>query len=148
MADTTLQSSLTAHTAENYNKHADFVYSAKFTTPVLGLLNAQPGERIIDLGCGTGVLTEIIRAAVGASGEVWGLDSSESMVSCPPQRMKRYSGNHSLRRLEQSHQNSISRTFKAIFKLYPYHSILLSPGHLMQSFHLPHSIGAKPTQEE
>lgn len=34
-----------------YNKNASFVYSTAFSTPVLELLNAQPGERILDLGC-------------------------------------------------------------------------------------------------
>ncbi len=81
MADQAYHYSLTNHTPDNYNKHADFVYSAKNTAPIFELLEAKPGERIIDLGCGTGELTEIIREAVGDAGEVWGVDSSESMVS-------------------------------------------------------------------
>jgi len=81
MADQAYHHSLTNHTPDNYNKHADFVYSAKNTAPIFELLEAKPGERIIDLGCGTGELTEIIREAVGDAGEVWGVDSSESMVS-------------------------------------------------------------------
>jgi ubiquinone/menaquinone biosynthesis C-methylase UbiE len=73
--------SLTNHKADNYNKHADFVYSAAYTSPVLGLLAAKPGEKIVDLGCGTGELTEGIKDSVGESGEVVGIDSSENMVS-------------------------------------------------------------------
>ena len=81
MIDQAHSSSLQNHTPDKYSTHASFVYSSKFTTPVLQLLNAQPGERIIDLGCGTGELTEIIRNQVGEKGEVWAVDSSDSMVS-------------------------------------------------------------------
>jgi ubiquinone/menaquinone biosynthesis C-methylase UbiE len=73
--------SLSNHNPSNYNTHADFVYSAAYTAPVLSLLDAKPGERIIDLGCGTGELTEQISKIVGPEGTVVGLDSSESMVS-------------------------------------------------------------------
>src|SRR5215211_6630848 len=45
---------------------------------VVDLLAPQPGERIVDLGCGTGVLTAQI-AAAGA--RVVGIDSSESMIA-------------------------------------------------------------------
>ncbi|MGE3395611.1 MAG: trans-aconitate 2-methyltransferase, partial [Sphingomonas sp.] len=43
----------------------------------LALLNPQPGELILDLGCGDGVLTERIGTA-GA--RAIGIDSSEAMV--------------------------------------------------------------------
>ena len=42
-------------------KHA-FVY--QYGADVVGLLNPQPGERILDLGSGTGHLTQIGRAHV------------------------------------------------------------------------------------
>ena len=42
------------------------------------LLKPQPGERILDLGCGTGYLTSII-AASGA--DVVGIDNSMEMVT-------------------------------------------------------------------
>ena len=45
---------------------------------VLELLGARPGERILDLGCGTGHLTAEI-AATGA--EVVGLDAAETMIA-------------------------------------------------------------------
>src|SRR5262245_42116797 len=44
---------------------------------VLDLLAPQPGERILDLGCGTGELTAQI-AEVGA--DVIGIDASEAMI--------------------------------------------------------------------
>jgi len=71
---------LTNHTPSDYSQNASFVYSAKYTNAVLGLLDAKPGERIVDLGCGTAELTRQIKEAVGADGFVAGVDSSEEMV--------------------------------------------------------------------
>ncbi|KAJ7366554.1 S-adenosyl-L-methionine-dependent methyltransferase [Mycena albidolilacea] len=69
--------------ASLYNKSAAFVYSPAFTAPVLELLSAQPGEKIIDLGCGSGevtvVIDEIVKKAPG--GLVVAVDYSESMIA-------------------------------------------------------------------
>ena len=46
--------------------------------PVVDLLQPQPGERILDLGCGDGMLAEKL-TAIGA--EVIGVDSSADMVA-------------------------------------------------------------------
>ena len=46
--------------------------------PVLELLNPQCGERILDLGCGDGALTEKL-AATGA--QIVGVDASQDMVT-------------------------------------------------------------------
>jgi trans-aconitate methyltransferase len=59
-----------------YDDRHSFVW--KQSEDLIGVLNPQPGERILDLGCGTGHLTAQI-AALGA--EVVGLDSSPSMVA-------------------------------------------------------------------
>src|SRR5207244_7930441 len=51
--------------------------------PVLDLLQPQPGEKILDLGCGDGVLTEKL-AALGI--QVVGVDSSVNMVEAAKKR--------------------------------------------------------------
>jgi len=68
--------------ASQYNKTASFVYSTAFTAPVLELLNAQPGERILDVGCGSGEVTLLLQKIVEQKGRgmVVGTDFSESML--------------------------------------------------------------------
>lgn len=61
--------------ADRYATHAGFV--AELGLPVLELLNARAGERILDLGCGDGVLAERLR---GLGCEVVGVDGSADMV--------------------------------------------------------------------
>lgn len=65
---------------EKYNHHASFVYSKEFTTPVLSMLNAQPGEKIMDFGSGSGELTVQLQSIVGKSGLIVGVDASKNMV--------------------------------------------------------------------
>lgn len=57
---------------------ASHSYVTQYGADLLPLLNPQPGERILDAGCGTGVLTARI-AEAGA--EVIGVDHSESMIA-------------------------------------------------------------------
>ena len=61
--------------AEAYATHARFV--SDLGAPVLELLGPQSGERILDLGCGDGALTEKI-AETGCT--VVGVDASADMV--------------------------------------------------------------------
>jgi ubiquinone/menaquinone biosynthesis C-methylase UbiE len=44
-------------------------------------LNLNPGERIIDIGCGPGFLSKQMAAAVGPTGRVVGIDISEDLIS-------------------------------------------------------------------
>jgi SAM-dependent methyltransferase len=62
--------------AESYARNARFV--ADLAAPVVELLAPKPGEEILDLGCGDGVLSLRI-AASGA--KVAGIDSSPSLVA-------------------------------------------------------------------
>ena len=58
-----------------YAEHARFV--SELGAPVVDLLEPQPGERILDLGCGDGALTERLQ---NAGSLVVGIDSSPEQV--------------------------------------------------------------------
>ena len=64
-----------------YAKHASFVPA--LGADVLALLDPRPGEHILDLGCGDGVLTEEI---VAAGAVVVGVDASAPMVRAAQRR--------------------------------------------------------------
>ncbi len=62
--------------SELYDRNHAFVF--KYGEEVVALLNPRAGERILDIGCGTGHLTQRI-AEAGA--QVIGLDNSPDMVA-------------------------------------------------------------------
>ncbi len=66
---------------ERYERHARFV--SELGAPVVELLAPQPGERILDLGCGDGVLTAKL-VAMGC--EVVGVDGSAEQIAAARQR--------------------------------------------------------------
>lgn len=67
---------------ENHWSAADYNANTRFVSdlgmPVVELLDPKPGERILDLGCGDGPLTQ---ALAEAGAEVVGVDGSASMVA-------------------------------------------------------------------
>lgn len=54
---------------------------AQWTDRVLDFAEVVPGERVLDVGCGSGVLTRAARERVGTSGSVVGLDPNEGMLA-------------------------------------------------------------------
>ncbi|KAF9534520.1 S-adenosyl-L-methionine-dependent methyltransferase [Crepidotus variabilis] len=68
--------------ASMYNKTASFVYSSEFTAPILTMLDARPGEKVLDVGCGSGEVTLAIQGVVekGEGGFIVGTDASDSMI--------------------------------------------------------------------
>ena len=66
---------------QDYAKNAAFVPA--LGAPVLALLDPQPGERILDLGCGDGVLTVKL---IEAGADVIGVDASETMIDAARER--------------------------------------------------------------
>ncbi|HUR27075.1 MAG TPA: methyltransferase domain-containing protein [Planctomycetota bacterium] len=91
--------------AELYDASHSFVW--KLAGQVCALLDAKPGERILDLGCGTGHLTQQL-ADAGAT--VVGLDASREMIE---QARREHPG---LRfELGDAHELEMHESFDAVF---------------------------------
>ncbi len=60
----------------------------------LKALNAQPGESVLDIGCGCGATTIDLAAAVGPAGRVVGLDISAPMAALASRRLAECNFDH------------------------------------------------------
>ena len=57
-----------------------------FREKMLRLAHLEPGESVLDLGCGTGSLAIVAKRHVGPTGTVYGVDASPEMVRIARQR--------------------------------------------------------------
>ncbi|WP_322411085.1 class I SAM-dependent methyltransferase [Microbacterium invictum] len=55
----------------------------------IGLMGLQAGDVVLDLGCGTGLNFPLLRAAVGDSGRIVGVDRSADMLAVARERVAR-----------------------------------------------------------
>src|SRR4030042_293281 len=62
--------------------------SAGYRALAVERLALQPGETVIDLGCGTGLSLPLLAAAVGEQGRVIGLDASPDMLALSRRRIE------------------------------------------------------------
>jgi SAM-dependent methyltransferase len=70
-----------AEAAEVYEAFFVPALFGQFTEPVLDHASVEEGDRVLDVGCGTGILARAARRRVGATGRVAGIDSNEGMVA-------------------------------------------------------------------
>ena len=56
-------------------------YTVPIADQVIGLASILPGHKVLDVGCGTGVLTLLAAREAGAQGRVVGFDLSDGMLA-------------------------------------------------------------------
>ncbi len=64
-----------AYLADVTERHMTYI-----TAALMPLAAAKPGERVVDIGCGCGATTRALAKAVGAKGNVMGIDVSRPML--------------------------------------------------------------------
>src|SRR5262245_12011811 len=57
-----------------------------FRERLIDLAGVRAGERVLDVGCGTGTLAIAAKRRVGATGSVWGIDASSEMIARAAQK--------------------------------------------------------------
>ncbi len=67
--------------AENYQRYFVPSIGAPVADDLVGIADLQPGERVLDVACGTGVVTRLAALRVGAAGSVDGLDVNLGMLA-------------------------------------------------------------------
>lgn len=60
-----------------------------FREKMLNCARLQPGEVVLDVGCGTGTLAILARQQVGAAGAVYGIDASPEMIARAARKARR-----------------------------------------------------------
>ena len=75
--------------AEIYERHMVPAIFGPWAEDLLALATPQPGERVLDVACGTGVVARLVAPRVSPSGTVVGLDLNPGMLAVartlPPQ---------------------------------------------------------------
>jgi SAM-dependent methyltransferase len=71
---------MTGSGPEAYERHLVPAIFAPWATVLLELARLQPGERVLDAACGTGVVARAASPCVGATGTVTGVDLNPGML--------------------------------------------------------------------
>lgn len=67
--------------AEGYESYMVPTLFAPWAAHLIEGANPTPGERVLDLGCGTGIVARQVAARLGAKGKITGIDRSPDMLA-------------------------------------------------------------------
>jgi ubiquinone/menaquinone biosynthesis C-methylase UbiE len=67
--------------AQNYQRFFVPAIGAPVADDLIAIADLQPGERVLDVACGTGVVTRLAAERVGTAGSVTGLDIHPGMLA-------------------------------------------------------------------
>jgi SAM-dependent methyltransferase len=81
MDDDAARGQVRASAADVYEEFFVPALFSQWTEPMLDSARVRSGDRVLDVGCGTGVLTRAAAARVGPGGEVTGVDRNDAMLS-------------------------------------------------------------------
>ncbi|WP_436792860.1 class I SAM-dependent methyltransferase [Actinospongicola halichondriae] len=70
-----------AEAAEIYDAFFVPALFGQFSEPVLDRAGVEVGDRVLDVGCGTGILARAARCRVGPTGQVAGVDPNDGMLT-------------------------------------------------------------------
>ncbi len=73
----------------DYYDRFTFTEKSKFRRNQIELMDIRKGEKVLEVGCGTGALSILSKIAVGESGEVEGIDIAPKMISNAQQKARK-----------------------------------------------------------
>ena len=73
----------------DYYDRFTFTEKSKFRRNQIGLMDICKGEKVLEVGCGTGALSILSKIAVGESGEMEGIDIAPKMISNAQQKARK-----------------------------------------------------------
>jgi demethylmenaquinone methyltransferase/2-methoxy-6-polyprenyl-1,4-benzoquinol methylase/phosphoethanolamine N-methyltransferase len=83
----------TIHWASEYDFFTSFLglgVNRPNSRIVVELAGIKPGDKVLDVGCGTGNLTLTAKTAAGSSGAVYGIDAAPEMIEVARKKAQRY----------------------------------------------------------
>ena len=72
---------LTADAAQMRERYSVRYFIGPWAPGLIAVAALQPGECVLDVACGTGVVTRLAASAVGSTGRVVGLDINAAMLA-------------------------------------------------------------------